>query len=190
MIKNSAVFLDRDDTIVKSYGTRPANSVDEIELLPLAAEGIAMMQELGYLIVVVSNQGGIGLGYITNEVMRAMNARLDDLLIQAGVRPIDAYYWCPHAPAVKCECRKPRPGMILSAAQDLYIDLPESHLVGDDVRDLQAASKAGILSVFHVRSTRSLPSDFRKPPASVDNLLGAAKYIRIRRAISEIFGRG
>ena len=138
------VFLDRDDTIVKSYGNRPANSVDEIELLPGVPEGLRKLKEVGLRTVVATNQGGIGFGYMTVEVLKAMNERLNDLLILAGAPTIDAFYWCPHLPREGCECRKPRPGMFIKAKEDLGIDLGASYMIGDNVRDMEAAVCAGI----------------------------------------------
>ena len=139
-----AAFLDRDGTIVKVYEGRPANTVDEIELLPGVPEGMRELKDAGLQVVVVTNQGGIGLGYMTIDVLKAMNERLNDLLILAKAPPIDAFYWCAHTPREGCECRKPRPGMFIRAQEDLQIDLGASYMVGDDVRDMECVVTAGL----------------------------------------------
>lgn len=139
-----AVFLDRDGTIIRSFKGRPANTVDEIELLPGVPDGMREIKSLNLAVVMITNQGGVGLGYMTIETLKEMNERVNDLLILAKAPPIDAAYWCPHRPDEGCECRKPRPGMLLKAAEDLNIDLSRSYFVGDDVRDMEAAVCAGI----------------------------------------------
>ena len=149
-----AAFLDRDGTIVKVYEGRPANTVDEIELLPGVPEGMRELKDAGLQVVVVTNQGGIGLGYMTIDVLKAMNERLNDLLVLAKAPPIDAFYWCAHTPREGCECRKPRPGMFIKAQEDLQIDLGASYMVGDDVRDMEAAVCAGIRWPLMVVSDR------------------------------------
>lgn len=148
------VFLDRDGTLVKAFEGRPANTVEEIELLPGVPEGMIELKQAGLRTVMVSNQGGIGLGYMTIDVLKAMNERLNDLLILAKAPSIDAFYWCAHAPREGCECRKPRPGMFIRAQEDLQIDLSASYMVGDDVRDMEAAVCAGIRWPLMVVSDR------------------------------------
>ena len=138
------VFADRDATLIRSYDGRPANTVDEIELLPGVVEGMREIKEVGLRVVVISNQGGIALGYMIEETMVAMNARLNELLVAAKASPIDAFYFCPHAPREACHCRKPEPGLLLRAAEELSIDLKKSYLIGDDVRDMDAGVRAGV----------------------------------------------
>ncbi len=149
-----AVFLDRDDTLVKSYEGRPANTADEIALLPGVAEGLRRLKGAGYILVVVTNQGGIGMGYITAQILALQHERLNDLLLMAGAPPIDAFYWCPHSPGSGCVCRKPSPEMIRRAASNLSIDLGRSFMVGDDIIDMRAGEAAGLRKKLMVVSDR------------------------------------
>jgi len=142
--KKVACFIDRDGTIVKSYGGRPANTVEEIELLPGVPEGIKALHEAGLVAVVVTNQAGVALGYMTLDTLKKMHERVNDLLIQSGSVPIDAFYYCTHAPKDLCQCRKPNPGMFLSAAEDVGLDMAKSYMIGDDARDMDAATRAGV----------------------------------------------
>lgn len=142
-----AVFLDRDGTLIvdKPYSANPRT----IDLLPGVAEGLAALQQAGYLLIVVTNQSGIARGYFDDRALRRMHEKLDQMLASFGVR-IAAYYYCPHhvdgrsrALAQDCACRKPAPGMILRAAADWSIDLGQSWLIGNSPSDVEAAERAG-----------------------------------------------
>lgn len=172
------VFLDRDGTIVKVYEGRPANTVDEIELLPGVPEGMRELKDAGLQVVVVTNQGGIGLGYMTIDVLKAMNERLNDLLILAKAPSIDAFYWCSHAPNERCYCRKPNPGMLLTAAKDLNVDLSKSYFIGDDVRDMDCAVRAGVPQRYMVVSDRYNDTPFAT--AVVPTFKDAARMVLMR----------
>jgi D-glycero-D-manno-heptose 1,7-bisphosphate phosphatase len=88
-----------------------------------------------------------------------MNERLNDLLVMAGAPAIDAMYWCPHSPQSECVCRKPKPGMLLEAAKNLNIDMANSYMIGDDVRDMEAARAAGLRKKIMVVSDRYTKND-------------------------------
>ena len=149
-----AAFIDRDGVLTKTFGNRPANVVEEIELLPGVPEGVRELREAGLLLVVVSNQGGIALGHMTEETMLLMNARVNELLVAAKAPPIDHFYWCAHAPNDGCICRKPSPGMLFDATRDHGIDLRRSYMVGDEVRDMDCAVRAGVPTRYVVVSDR------------------------------------
>jgi histidinol-phosphate phosphatase family protein len=140
----NAVFLDRDGTLIRGYGSRPENTVQEVEFLPTVVEGIDALHKAGYFLVVVTNQGGIGLGLITTRTVLAQHRRMDQLLEAADVHSIDAYYFCAHHPQEGCDCRKPKPGMLLEAAKDEGLDLHNSFMVGDMPTDMQAGHAAGV----------------------------------------------
>jgi len=148
------VFADRDGTLVKSYSGRPANTVEELELLPGVPEGMREIKEAGLSVVVTSNQAGIALGYMTEGTLCQMNKRMNDLLVAAGAPAVQSFYWCAHAPREFCECRKPRPGMLLKAAEDLNIDLAHSYMIGDEVSDMEAAVYANVKWPLMVISDR------------------------------------
>lgn len=118
-----------------------------VQLIPGAAEGLRAFREAGYLIVVVTNQSGIGRGYFNIETLDRVNDRLRDELRRGGA-DYDALYYCPHVPADGCECRKPKPGLILRAASELGIDLKSSYSIGDRDLDIQAGKAAGTRTVL------------------------------------------
>jgi D-glycero-D-manno-heptose 1,7-bisphosphate phosphatase len=174
-MKHRAVFLDRDATLVRSFPGRPANLASELELLPGVADGIKALHDAGLLLICLTNQAGIALGYMEPEEMSRMIFRLDELLINAGSFPLKQTYWCAHAPRDLCACRKPAPGLYFQAAADLDIDLSKSYAVGDMATDMDAAVRAGICTKIMVRSDMSKDSPFAT--ATVGSLLEAAKII-------------
>jgi histidinol-phosphate phosphatase family protein len=129
----AAVFLDRDGTVIaeKHYLHDPAG----VELLPGAAEGLRRMREMGLLLVLVSNQSGVGRGYFGADAVERVHGRLLELLEAEGAG-LDAIYVCPHAPDAACSCRKPLPGLIDRAARELDIDPSKSFVVGDKPCDV------------------------------------------------------
>ncbi|MDD8046906.1 MAG: HAD family hydrolase [Verrucomicrobiota bacterium] len=141
----AAVFLDRDGTLIvdKGYLRDPA----EIELLPGVVERLRRIQARGYLLVMVTNQSGIGRGYFTEEDLKAQHVRLGMLLAEAGV-VLAAMEHCPHQPEDRCSCRKPKPGMLLRAAERHGIDLERSYMVGDKPSDVDAGAAAGCKTVL------------------------------------------
>jgi D-glycero-D-manno-heptose 1,7-bisphosphate phosphatase len=137
-----AVFLDRDGVLVRvrqhdEYAWGPL-TLDEFSLLPNIAEPVERIRQAGLLAVLVTNQPGISRGTVSWETMHEMHQRL-----QSAVT-FDDIQVCPHIDEDECECRKPKPGMLLQAAQNLSIDMPASFLVGDTNKDLRAASAAGV----------------------------------------------
>ncbi len=148
--RRPAAFLDRDGVINRDYGYvgRPA----DFELIEGVPEALQILRDLGFLLVVVTNQSGIGRGYFTEQAYQDVTDRMRSLLRDAGV-DVDAVLHCPHAPDAGCDCRKPQPGLILAAASALAIDLPRSVLFGDKASDLQAGRAAGVGYCFFVGST-------------------------------------
>jgi len=139
---HSAVFLDRDGTIIEDVGY--LGDPERMRLLPDAAEAIARLNRAGLLAVVVTNQSGIARGLFDEDAYEATRTRLDRLLADQGAR-LDAQYHCPHHPEISgpCECRKPGLLLYRRAAEDLGIDLPASWWVGDRRRDVQPATALG-----------------------------------------------
>ena len=142
-----AVFLDRDGTL--NVDTGYPSAAEDVRLVPRAAEGAAMLSAAGYTLVIVSNQSGIARGLISEQQADAVDARIVALLKAQHVK-IDGIYRCPHlrggsvaAFAVDCECRKPKPGLLLRAASEMGLDLHASWAVGDGVRDIEAGLAAG-----------------------------------------------
>lgn len=154
--KQKAIFLDRDGTINKYVGF--LRDIDEFELLPGAAEAIKKINASGYLAIVVTNQPVIARGEVTFDQLQEIHNKMETLLGQEGAY-LDGIYFCPHHPdrgfegevpelKIDCDCRKPKPGMLLRAAQDFNIDLAQSWMVGDGKNDIQAGKNAGCHTAF------------------------------------------
>jgi D-glycero-D-manno-heptose 1,7-bisphosphate phosphatase len=139
------VFLDRDGTINRDvhHLSDPA----QLEVLPGAAEGLRRLCEASCPLVVVSNQSPIGRGWSDEARLLEINGRLAEMLAAEGVS-IAAWYWCPHTPDAGCTCRKPAPGLILRARDELGVILEGSWIVGDRLSDMQAGREAGARSIL------------------------------------------
>ena len=138
-----AVFLDRDGVINQKppegeYVTRWA----DFHILPGVAQGIALLNRSGFSVIVVTNQRCIAKGLITAAELEEMHQRMTDSLAQSGAR-VDATYYCPHEMEPACDCRKPSPGMLQSAARAHAIELPSSWMIGDSDIDVEAGRNAG-----------------------------------------------
>ncbi len=141
-----AIFLDRDG-VINHDRQDYVKSWEELELLPRAAEAVAGLAQLGWPVVVVTNQAGIGRGLTTEAAVEDVNARLVAALSEAGGR-IDLVLYCPHRPDEGCSCRKPQPGLLLAAAERLDLDLRRSYLIGDAESDILAGQRAGCRTVL------------------------------------------
>jgi D-glycero-D-manno-heptose 1,7-bisphosphate phosphatase len=141
-----AVFLDRDGVLnratVRDKKPYPPDSLAALELLPGVPAALDQLKNAGFVLIVVSNQPDVARGTITREIVEAIHARLADLL------PIDRFMVCYHDTPDDCNCRKPRPGMLLASAKDLHINLTESYMVGDRWRDIEAGKRAGCKTFF------------------------------------------
>lgn len=151
-MKRKAVFLDRDGTICEEVGY--LDNPSRLQLLPGSAEAIRALNESGWLVVVITNQSGVARGFFTEETLHEINQTLKDELAAVGAR-IDATYYCPHHPTegegpyrLDCDCRKPKPGMIVRAVADLEIDLNQCWMVGDRYGDVALAHTAGVRSAL------------------------------------------
>ena len=177
MSKRRFVLLDRDGTIIveRHYLSNPA----QVELLPNAAHGLRQMRDLGLGLVVITNQSGIGRGFFDEMRLQQIHARLAELLAVEGIA-LDALYFCPHLPADDCACRKPRPGLIESAAQALDFDPPHCFVIGDKACDIELGQRVGA-TTFLVRTGYGAPEAAhltRPPDYIVDDLGAAAQIIR------------
>lgn len=141
----SAVFLDRDGTIIRDvhYLSRP----EQVELVDGAADAIARINAALVPVIVVTNQSGIGRGFYTLADYARVRERLDQLLEQQGAR-IDATYMCPHKPEDGCRCRKPGTLLFERASADLGIDLSSALFIGDRLRDIEPAIRVGAPGVL------------------------------------------
>ncbi len=139
------MFLDRDGTIAKDvhYCRHP----EDFDVLPRVPAAIRLLNQQGYKVVVVTNQSGIARGYFTKETLSLIHQKMKDELEKQGAC-IDAIYVCPHHPDDDCECRKPKPTLLIRAANDISIVLKESYMIGDDAKDVQAGRAAGCRTIW------------------------------------------
>ncbi|WP_022756626.1 HAD-IIIA family hydrolase [Butyrivibrio fibrisolvens] len=164
--KQKAIFLDRDGTINKYVGF--LRNIDDFELLPGVTDAIKRINNSGYLAIVVTNQPVIARGEVTYQELCEIHNKMETLLGAEGAY-LDAIYFCPHHPhkgyegevrdlKIECECRKPKPGMLLTAAKDFNIDLSESWMIGDGENDMLAGRNGGT-KVAYIKNDLSLKQD-------------------------------
>ncbi len=139
---HKAVFLDRDG-VINDNEMQHVNKPEDLLIYPGVCEAIRKLNDAGFMVFVVTNQGGVGLGYMTAETLGAVHTKMEAELLSCGAR-IDEVSACIHAPKAGCECRKPRPGMITTLAAKHHIDIGASWMVGDRDTDCQAGKAAGI----------------------------------------------
>ncbi len=168
-----AVFLDRDgvlnDVVLIDGRPHPPASAGDVTLLPGVADACQQLRDAGFALVVVTNQPEIARGTTSFSAVDAVNAALLELL------PLDEVVVCPHDDGDKCLCRKPKPGMVLDAAERLGLDLGTSVVVGDRWRDIEAGRRAGIATVFVDRGYHEQrPS---APDVVVGELIEAVPFI-------------
>jgi D-glycero-D-manno-heptose 1,7-bisphosphate phosphatase len=182
-----AVFMDRDGTISEEVGY--VNHVSRYRVFPFAAEAVRTLNEAGWLAVLVTNQAGVARGYFKEDLIGEVHKVLTTELGRGGAR-LDAVYYCPHHPSVgeppyrfDCDCRKPRPGLLLRAADELGLDLSRCWMVGDRYSDTELARNAGARSALvltgYGRGELEHQSDAwpHRPELVAENLLEAVKNI-------------
>ena len=147
-----AVFLDRDGVLIENRSDY-IREWSHVNMIPKALEALAGFQRKGFKIVVVTNQSAIGRGLVTMDAAEKINDRLVQT-VKAGGGWIDGIYMCPHKPEDQCLCRKPQPGLLLRAAQELSLDLRSSWMIGDAWSDLLAGQAAGLRRTIMVRTGR------------------------------------
>lgn len=151
-MKRRGVFLDRDGVINEevSYLSSP----EQLRLIPGAAQAIQVLNQMGIPTIVVTNQAGVARGYFSEAQVDVIHRALSDLLAAQGAS-VDRYYYCPHHPTegrgpyrVECNCRKPKPGMLLQASEEFDLELGQCYLVGDNVLDIEAGQRVGARSIL------------------------------------------
>lgn len=135
------IVLDRDG-VINQDSDQFIKSPEEWKPIPGSLEAIARLNESGWRVVIASNQSGVGRGLFDMDTLNAINEKMVKALAQAGGR-LDAIFFCPHAADSTCDCRKPKPGMLLQIAERFNVELADVPCVGDGLRDLQAAAAAG-----------------------------------------------
>ena len=140
-----AVCLDRDGTVIYDEGY--PRDPRRVRLLPGAGAALDELKRQGFLVVLISNQSGIGRGLLTRDEAEQVHRQVVSALAEFGVH-FDAAYYCPHAPKERCRCRKPSPQMLLRAAEELDFDLARSFMVGDKPSDIAAGKQAGCRTIL------------------------------------------
>ena len=153
---NKAIFLDRDGTLIfdEEYLADP----DKVALMPGAVEALCEFRNSGYMLIIISNQSGIGRGIFSEEEMKLVNKKVADLF-KAKDLEFDAVLICPHAPEDNCECRKPSPKLLLDAAEQFSIDLANSAMIGDKLSDVQCGISAGCRFNIFLDNGKQPPPD-------------------------------
>ena len=184
-MSHRAVFVDRDGTMIEDVGY--LDRLERLKLFPYTIDAIRLLNRGGYKVVVVTSQNGIAQGMLTEEFLAEAHAHLSQLCEAAGAK-IEGYYYCPHSThaaveryRTECDCRKPKPGMILAAARDHALDLPHSFVVGDRWRDIEMGLNAGTRALL-VETGYGRTEAARRPagiaPVPVAaNLIEAASWI-------------
>ena len=178
---SSAVFLDRDGVIIENRAAYVTSWAD-VEFLPTAFEALRRLSRSAHRVVLVTNQSAVGRGLLTLEEAVALNRRVIAEIEAHGGR-VDAWYLCPHRPEQRCACRKPAPGMLRRAQQDLALDLAQSYLVGDAIADVEAARAAGARGILvltgrgHDQAARLARENVAAPCPVVPDLAAALEYI-------------
>ncbi|MFX1303244.1 MAG: D-glycero-beta-D-manno-heptose 1,7-bisphosphate 7-phosphatase [Promethearchaeota archaeon] len=139
--KRKAIFLDRDGVINKevNYLSKP----NDFEFIEGSIDALKILKQKGYLIIVITNQAGIAKGFFTEETLESIHSKMTRILKQNNIE-LDGIYYCPHHPEFTgpCDCRKPKPGMILKAQLKYNIDLNNSYMVGDTLNDIETGKSA------------------------------------------------
>ena len=157
-----AIFLDRDGTLNIDYGY--VNEIDNFKFIDGAIDALRELKKMGYMLVLVTNQSGIARGYFSEEQFLQLTEWMDWSLAEQDV-DLDGIYYCPHHPEGKgeykedCDCRKPKPGMLLQAIKELKIDPTQSIIVGDKVEDLKAGIGAKVKMNVLVRTGKPVTEE-------------------------------
>jgi len=172
-MKQPAVFIDRDGTLIEEVNF--LSRVEDLRFFSYTEEAIRLLKESGFLIIVLTNQSGIGRKIFDEAAMHAIHQKIQMQL--DGM--IDAFYFCPHLPTAECVCRKPNIEMIEKARADFPIDLENSWMIGDKKLDIKTGFNAGIktalvLTGYGKETAANLE---KKPDLVAENLLEAVKLV-------------
>ena len=177
--------MDRDGTLIEESGY--LNELSRLIFYPFTVDAVRQLNRGGFVVIVITNQAGIARGIVPESFLETAHGHIQDRMTGGGAQ-IDAFYHCPHHPdgivpalRVRCDCRKPQPGLLLRAAADLDLDLTRSFMIGDRFHDLAAGRAAGTRTVL-VRTgygavEERTEHDAPRPDAIADNLAGAAAWI-------------
>jgi D-glycero-D-manno-heptose 1,7-bisphosphate phosphatase len=180
-----AVFLDRDGTLIEEAGY--LERLERLIFFPYSVDAVRQLNRGGFAVIVITNQAGIGRGIVKESFVAEAHRHIRERLEAGGAR-VDAFYYCPHHPDAvidafrqRCDCRKPGPGMLKAAAEDLHLDLARSFVVGDRCMDVEAGRAAGATPVLVRTGYGRMEEPKLKPDAGAavvtDNLIEAVSWI-------------
>ena len=186
-MKKPAVFMDRDGTVNEQMGY--INHLDRFVLLPGTGEAIRLLNDAGYLAIIVSNQSGVARGYFPIDLVHRVHGKMTSLIKKEGA-VLDGIYFCPHYPNGKvspygaiCDCRKPRSGLIRKACEAFDIDMENSYVIGDRCTDIEMAHRADLKGIlvktgYGMGDLEYVFPGFPFQPVHVaEDLLGAVRWI-------------
>ncbi len=175
-MKQKAVFLDRDGTIIEEVNFLA--TVEETELFPFTIEALKLLRDAGFLLFITTNQSGIARGYFDANAVNAIHAKIQNELKANGLR-VESFHFCPHFPDAGCKCRKPNTGMIEQALENFDLDLSKSWMIGDKILDIEMGFNAGIkTALVKTGYGKEHQNELtRKPDIITENLLQAAKLV-------------
>ena len=189
MKHNRAVFVDRDgvlnDLVYDETEGRSSSPVSarELRVFPFVAESVKRLKDMGFLVIVISNQPGVAKRQFTRAELRRMSAKIGEELATRGTS-LDGEYFCLHSPdglvkelRVSCDCRKPKPGLLLKAAKERDIDLSRSYFVGDGLIDVEAGKKAGCGTILVGHVTTFLSKMMEERGATPDHVVHTLKDV-------------
>ena len=176
-----AILLDRDGVLIENRSDYVLDW-SQVKIIPEAIHALSRPSVKNYKIVIVTNQSAIGRGLILQENADEINRRLVDLIHHYGGQ-VDGIYMCPHKPADHCLCRKPKPGLLLQAAQELSLDLQRSWMIGDAWSDLQSGQRAGVRHTILLRTGRGVDQLLQPCP---EDLIGHLIFDNLALAFDAI----
>jgi histidinol-phosphate phosphatase family protein len=186
------IFLDRDGVINRNPPNKGyVRKWAEFTFIPNARKAIRELTESGYRIIVITNQAGIGRGLYSEQSLADIHSRMVDEISKTG-GTIDAVYYCPHHPDAGCECRKPKPGMLIRAAREHNIELSNAYLIGDVPTDIEAGQRVGTTTLLvltglgqesyshyiNTKPCRRADKNGHRPDKIFTNLYTATRWLR------------
>ncbi|WP_198306195.1 D-glycero-beta-D-manno-heptose 1,7-bisphosphate 7-phosphatase [Arcobacter vandammei] len=175
-MQKKIIYLDRDGVINEDFGY--VSQISNFKFVDGVFEACKSFIDLGYEIIVVTNQSGIARGYYSLEDFKTLTNFMLDEFRKQGINILKVYF-CPHSPEVNCECRKPKDGMILQSLNDFSIDLKNSWLIGDKISDIECAKNGNIANKILIDEEKVSNSEF----FVAKNLFDSLKYIKAKNEI-------
>lgn len=168
------ILLDRDGTVIVDPPDERVDSIAKIKFFPDTIESLKYLADHDFSVIFVTNQAGIAEGRITQAEFETINNKVIEMLKPSGITILKTYY-CPHKPEDNCDCRKPKPTMILQTAKDYSLNLWDTFMVGDRQSDIMAGMNAGTKTILV--KTANTPVESKEANYTAPNLLDAVKYV-------------